>query len=95
MQLLAGFAVSIGTDGTIIAQGTVPEVFGSDATISEELKQEREGVQAAGEEIDKPKAPPCDGKLIVAEEIDEGHVSWQSGASLHSWSSRWCSPFGS
>ncbi len=75
---LAEFAVSIGTDGAIVAQGTVLDVLGSDTTISEELKQDQKAVQMAGEEIDKPNAPSSDGKLIVAEEIEEGHISWQS-----------------
>lgn len=78
---LAEFAVSIGTDGAIVAQGTVPEVLGSDITIFEELKQDQEVIRAAEEEIDKPKPPSPEGKLIVAEEIDLGHVSWKASMS--------------
>jgi hypothetical protein len=79
---LAEFAVSIGTDGTITAQGTILEVLGSDKTISEELKQDQKAIEKAEEEVDKPNAPSSDGKLIVAEEIEEGHISWQS-CTLH------------
>lgn len=80
---LAGFVVSIGTDGTITAQGTILEVLGADKTVSEELKQDQKAIQKAGEEVDKPNAPSSDGKLIVAEEIEEGHISWQSCTLYH------------
>ncbi|KAF9455005.1 hypothetical protein P691DRAFT_813919 [Macrolepiota fuliginosa MF-IS2] len=78
VRSLAKFAVSIGTDGSIVSQGTILEVVGADKEAAKELQRDEEATKAAEEEVDKPKAPPSDGKLIVAEEIEEGHVSWQS-----------------
>lgn len=79
VQSLADFAVSIGTDGKIVAQGTIPEVLGADKVMSKRMQQVEESIEMAEEEMEKPAAPQSGGKLIVAEEIEEGHVSWQSG----------------
>jgi hypothetical protein len=76
---LAEFAVSISTDGVVIAQGTVQEVLGADEAISKVVQEDKEMIEMATEEVDKPAAPKTDGKLIVAEELDEGHVSWKAG----------------
>jgi hypothetical protein len=75
---LASFAVSIGTDGSIVAQGTVAEVLGADKTIVEELEKDEEAIIKADEKIDQPTDLHGDGKLIVPEEIEEGHVSWDA-----------------
>ncbi|KAF5356102.1 hypothetical protein D9756_004037 [Leucocoprinus leucothites] len=81
VRSLAQFAVSIGTDGCIAVHGSVNEVIGADEAISKVLEEDKEGVEMAAEEVDKPTAPQADGKLIVAEEIEEGHVSWNAGGS--------------
>ncbi|KAJ3564415.1 hypothetical protein NP233_g8309 [Leucocoprinus birnbaumii] len=78
VRSLAEFAVSIGTDGRIIAHGTIDEVIGSDDTISKALEEDKEAVEMAAEVVDKPVAPQADGKLIVPEEVEEGHVSWKA-----------------
>ncbi|KXN81115.1 ATP-binding cassette transporter abc4 [Leucoagaricus sp. SymC.cos] len=75
---LADFVVSIGTDGSVMAKGTVLEVLGADEAKSTALEADKETVQTAAGEVDKPITPESDGKLIVAEEIEEGHVSWKS-----------------
>jgi hypothetical protein len=79
VRSLADFAVSIGTDGCIVAQGSVLEVLGADKTISDELQEDEEAINMAEEEVEKRAVPQSDGKLIIAEEIEEGHVSWKSG----------------
>ncbi|KAJ3564413.1 hypothetical protein NP233_g8310 [Leucocoprinus birnbaumii] len=80
VRSLAGFAVSIGTDGCIVAHGTVDSVLGADEAISRVLEENKESIEMASEVVDKPQTavPPTDGKLIVAEEIEVGHVSWKS-----------------
>jgi hypothetical protein len=81
VRSLADFVVSIGTDGCIVAQGSVLEVLGADKTTSDELRKDEEAINTVEdmEEVEKRAASQSDGKLIVAEEIEEGHVSWKSG----------------
>ncbi|RPD81341.1 multidrug resistance-associated ABC transporter [Lentinus tigrinus ALCF2SS1-7] len=63
---IADFVVSLGTDGRVQTQEE-----------SEEIKKAEAEVDAV--EPDDEDAPKKgDGKLIVAEEISEGHVSWQA-----------------
>jgi hypothetical protein len=86
IRSLADFAVSIGTNGRVIAQGTILEVVGIDKSISKELQRNEEEIEIAEEEIDKPDEPThpkSSGKLIMAEEIEMGHVSWGSGMLIH------------
>ncbi|KAI0774725.1 multidrug resistance-associated ABC transporter [Trametes elegans] len=79
---IAEYVVSLGTDGHIASQGTLSKVLAKDKKLSEELAEEREEIKKAENEVDHVEpddetAPKkTDGKLIVAEEIAEGHVSW-------------------
>lgn len=84
-QSLAGFVVSVGTGGRIVAQGTVLEVLGADKAIFDELKQDKEAIEKSGEEVDKPATPSSDGKLVVAEEVEVGHLGWQPRTLSSSW----------
>lgn len=82
IRSLADFAVSIGTDGSVVAQGTILEVVGIDKSVSEELQRNEEEIEMAEEVLDKadePALPKSGGKLIAAEEMEEGHISWESG----------------
>ncbi|EKM83611.1 hypothetical protein AGABI1DRAFT_66408 [Agaricus bisporus var. burnettii JB137-S8] len=81
IRSLADFAVSIGTDGSVVAQGTILEVVGIDKSVSEELQRNEEEIEMAEEVLDKvdePALPKSGGKLIAAEEMEEGHISWES-----------------
>lgn len=81
---ISDFVVSLGTDGRIRSQGTVSEALAKDSVLMKELKEEKaalekaehtiEGEEHAEEATDAVKT--ADGKLIVAEEIAEGHVGW-------------------
>ncbi|KAI0832850.1 multidrug resistance-associated ABC transporter [Trametes gibbosa] len=80
---VAEFVVSLGTDGRIASQGTLSKVLAKDKKLSEELAEEREELKKMENEVDQPAEPDeevtlpkGDGKLIVAEEIAEGHISW-------------------
>lgn len=82
---LAEFVVSL-HDGHIVSQGSVGDALKKDAKLEEEFKHEEEALEL--DEVEEtvvdsadpadPGAPDKkkDGKLIVAEEIEVGHVSW-------------------
>src|ERR1700677_3278400 len=79
---LADYVVSLGQDGRIACCGTVSDALKKDKTLAKELA---EGVRAIKDDEKKidPEEPdevakPGDGKLILAEEIAEGHVSWDA-----------------
>ena len=87
---MADFVVSLGQDGRILSQGTLSEALKCNKELREEVKAEREEVSKADEIIDD--APPeipggKGGKLIVKEEIAEGHVSWSASESTWSFAS--------
>ncbi|KAI0371499.1 multidrug resistance-associated ABC transporter [Pilatotrama ljubarskyi] len=79
---IAEYVVSLGTDGRISSQGTLSKVLAKDKKLFEELKEERKELKKAETEVDHvepdDEAAPkkADGKLVVAEEIAEGHISW-------------------
>ena len=80
---LAEFVVSLDTDGNIVSQGSVSDAIAKDATLQEEMKREEEAVEldeiedAADDSADK-SVDEKKGKLVVAEEIAHGHVSWKA-----------------
>lgn len=77
---IADFVVSIGADGRILSQGTLSKALASNKKLSAELKEESDEIRKADDEVDatEPDEPAKkgDGKLVVAEEIAEGHVGW-------------------
>ncbi|KAI0045217.1 P-loop containing nucleoside triphosphate hydrolase protein [Auriscalpium vulgare] len=79
---IAEYVVSLGLDGTIVSRGSVSEALAKDEILQEELQEELQEIQADDKEIDAEspdeKAKQADGKLILAEEVAEGHVSWDS-----------------
>ncbi|KAE9395907.1 P-loop containing nucleoside triphosphate hydrolase protein [Gymnopus androsaceus JB14] len=77
---IAGFVVAL-KEGRIESQGTVSEALGKDPVLAEEARIEQQVIDKTGEEVDDQRPPEetkGDGKLIVAEEIQEGHVSWSA-----------------
>ncbi|EJD04272.1 uncharacterized protein FOMMEDRAFT_106872 [Fomitiporia mediterranea MF3/22] len=78
---IASYVVSLGTDGRVANQGSVAEAMATDKEMQDEIEKSeaaiKKGEEAStdddvkGEEVKK-----SDGKLVVAEEIAEGHVSW-------------------
>ena len=73
---VAQFVVSLGIDGRVASQGTVAEAMVKDkemqmeAVESQEANKKEDEVEIPGNTDKKP-----DGKLVVAEEIAEGHIS--------------------
>ncbi|KAF8816575.1 hypothetical protein BYT27DRAFT_7127650, partial [Phlegmacium glaucopus] len=76
---IAQYVMSIGQDGTVRSQGI--EHFAS--TLPNDLSLISEAEQGPGRVIEGVKPTiksnkPTDGKLVIAEEIAEGHVTWKS-----------------
>ena len=80
---LADYVVSLGRDGRIASCGSVADVLKKDKTMAKELAEGARAIKDDEKVIDaeefKETAKPADGKLILAEEIAEGHVSWDAG----------------
>ncbi|KAG9089172.1 hypothetical protein FS749_001555, partial [Ceratobasidium sp. UAMH 11750] len=74
---VAEFVLKLGPNGRIISQGSVAQVLQSDlASYTDSGKNgqnEKQDKRAAGKH---EPTKPTDGKLIVAEEVAEGHVGW-------------------
>ncbi|KIP03407.1 hypothetical protein PHLGIDRAFT_242940 [Phlebiopsis gigantea 11061_1 CR5-6] len=82
---LADFVVSL-ADGHIVSQGSVSDALKQDDKLAEEYKheeealelEENEDIEATGSAEPEAPAPAKEGKLVVAEEIAIGHVSWRA-----------------
>ncbi|KAJ7169514.1 hypothetical protein C8R46DRAFT_1217207 [Mycena filopes] len=79
---VAKHVVSMGVDGHIHSHGSITEALATDEVLAEELSKDQEVLDKKEDEVDaapaeETKAAP-DGKLIVAEEVEEGHVSWDA-----------------
>lgn len=77
--------VSLGTDGRIASQGSLSSALSKNKKLAHKAKAEMEEADKDQTVVDQPEAEgegakKSDGKLIVAEEIQEGHVSWQARA---------------
>ena len=75
---LADFVVSLGTDGHIVTQGTVLDALSKDSTLVEEIQKEEKEIASeiiVENEPSKAALNENKGKLILAEEVEEGHVS--------------------
>ncbi|KAI0948128.1 hypothetical protein AcW1_009723 [Taiwanofungus camphoratus] len=77
---ISEFVVSLGTDGRILSQGGLSNALAKDDKLAAAVAEEIKEIEKAEEEVDQiiPEVKQADGKLIVAEEISEGHVSWQA-----------------
>ncbi|KAF8963040.1 hypothetical protein BDZ97DRAFT_1758980 [Flammula alnicola] len=78
---VAKFIISIGQDGSVQTEGTaIEEAVEDDPKLAAEAEHDREALEIGNEEVPSlaHKETPVDGKLIVAEEIAEGHVTWKS-----------------
>jgi hypothetical protein len=79
---IAHFVVSLGIDGRVLSQGSVSDALAQDESLAEEAMEGKQAMEKAADQIDpsglKNETTKGDGKLMVAEEIQEGHVSWQA-----------------
>jgi hypothetical protein len=70
----------MGSDGRILSQGSISEV-NLDKKLAKEMKVDEELMKKADDTVDESTDEvnkPVDGKLIIAEEVEEGHVSWSA-----------------
>ncbi|KAG1716785.1 hypothetical protein ID866_383 [Astraeus odoratus] len=70
--------ITLTSNGRIASQGTVSDAIAKDDKLAAEIAKGQEALQRDEEEIDNPEEVPkkADGKLVMAEEILEGRVSW-------------------
>lgn len=80
---IAEFVVSL-KDGRINSQGSLSSAISRSKRLANEAKADMEAMDEVTEAIDAPvtnkpeSSKKSDGKLIVAEEIREGHLGWPS-----------------
>jgi len=74
---IAGFVVSLGQDGIVRSQSTDIEVSSHrDRSLATEAELDREIWETGNEQF--PPTNRVEGKLVIAEEIAKGHVTWKS-----------------
>ncbi|KAJ7367289.1 hypothetical protein DFH08DRAFT_929873 [Mycena albidolilacea] len=73
---IADFVVSFGSDGRIQSQGTISEIA-KRGPLAAQIQKDQQVLDRTQEEVDAeaPVVKPADGKLILAEEVQLGHVS--------------------
>ncbi|KAH9016815.1 P-loop containing nucleoside triphosphate hydrolase protein, partial [Lactarius pseudohatsudake] len=79
---LADYVVSLGKDGRIASRGSVSDALKKDKTLAKELVEGTRAIKDDEKKIDSEEpdetVKSADGKLILAEEISEGNVSWDA-----------------
>lgn len=67
-------------DGRVISQGSLSSALAKDKKLSAAAAKEAEQLEKAEEEVTDPKqdTDKGNGKLVVSEEIAEGHVGWSA-----------------
>jgi hypothetical protein len=77
---IADFVVSVGLDGRVHIRSSVSDALVKDEVLTQQLRKNQAILETAAQEIGStPSADgpgKSDGKLIMAEEIEFGHVSW-------------------
>ncbi|KZV76920.1 multidrug resistance-associated ABC transporter [Peniophora sp. CONT] len=78
---IAHYVVSLGTDGQILSRGSVSDAMAKDENLAHEVEEEAQIIEKTETEVVDNEEPDAtakqaDGKLIVAEEVAEGHISW-------------------
>jgi ABC-type methionine transport system ATPase subunit len=77
--------VCLGLDGRIVATGSPSEIFLKDRALAEQVVHEQEALELDADldededDDDMDKKVAVDGaKLVVTEEVQQGHVSWKA-----------------
>ncbi|KAJ7081163.1 multidrug resistance-associated ABC transporter [Mycena belliarum] len=78
---LLGSVMSVSLDGSVHSRGSISDALVKDKLLSTEVINDQAIAEIADQEIDstpvaKDVLQKTDGKLIVAEEIEFGHVTW-------------------
>ena len=80
---VADFVVSLGKDGRILSKGTISDALAKDKKLAAQALKDEQQAEQAQEEIDPAPVgggKEANGKLVLKEEIEEGHVSWSACA---------------
>lgn len=75
---LADYVVSFGRDGRVASHGPALDAVAEFLTVSPELIEDIRNDEKGTDQGPDATAKQTDGKLIVAEEIAEGQVSWDA-----------------
>ncbi|KAF7353853.1 P-loop containing nucleoside triphosphate hydrolase protein [Mycena venus] len=74
---IAGFVVSLGSDGRILSQGTVSDALAKNRDLELEVIDDVKNLALQQDIVDEPpEKPQVSGKLVIAEEIDVGHSNY-------------------
>lgn len=80
---IADYVVSMGVDGQVASHGDIAEALANDQLLAQELSEDQKALDKHDGEVDPPQPgeeSKSDGKLIIAEEVEEGHLSWAACA---------------
>lgn len=81
VSTVADFVVSMGSGGQIGGQGTVQEVLGIEPQLAAQFQYDDEALELDdNEEKLSEEEKVQHGKLVMAEEVPIGHVSWRACA---------------
>jgi hypothetical protein len=93
---VADNVVALGTDGRIISQGAPTETIITDEAMAAEIAHEQEAIEFEEdleEQTEDTKMAGKGSKLVMAEEAQEGHVSWKAinliASNISSWPLLW------
>ncbi len=75
---LADYVVSFGRDGRVASHGSALDTVAEFLTVSPERIEDTLNEEKRTDQGPDATAKQTDGKLIVAEEIAEGQVSWDA-----------------
>ncbi|KAJ7481603.1 hypothetical protein FB451DRAFT_1030640 [Mycena latifolia] len=79
---IANSVVSVTLDGRVHSQGSISDALANDEALAKEVSKDQENLEGAEKEtVSTPavdEAKVTKGKLVVAEEIALGHVSWSA-----------------
>lgn len=83
---IADLVVSLGSDGKIHSHSTITSALEDDAALLSEFVEQVKEEEKLDEVVDEPSAvsDKPTGTLIVAEEIEVGHVRWPACAYFRS-----------
>jgi hypothetical protein len=87
---IASFVVAMEFDGRVSSQGSIIDALPSDSLLGVKISEEEHDLKKADGETGQsalPREPQTDGKLIVEEEVEQGHISWRSRKFNQSWGS--------
>ncbi|KAF9469452.1 P-loop containing nucleoside triphosphate hydrolase protein [Collybia nuda] len=78
---ISDFVVSLGSDGKIISRGTISDALEKSSQLKLEVAKELDVKMKEEETVDSDRVntqKEAEGKLILEEEVAEGHISWAS-----------------